>query len=98
MYTSQCAHSNAIGHGTVNGKKLAEKGLQPVQGHHVWSIAKGILGIGVHLQEQTVHTNSHRRPSQGRHEFPLAAGAAAPPAGLMHGVGGIKDHRAAKCL
>ena len=68
----------------MNGYKLAEKGLQPVQGHHVWSIAKGVLGIGMHLQEQTVYTNSHRSPSQGRHEFPLAAGAAALTAVALH--------------
>jgi len=44
------------------------------------------------------HQQPSRRPRQGRHEFPLAAGAAAPAAGLQHGVGGIKDHRSAKGL
>ena len=69
-----------------------------MQRHHVGPIAEGDGGIGMHLEEQPIHAHCHRRPGQGGHKFPLAAGGGALAAGLLHGVGGIKDHRAAQGL
>ena len=45
-----------------------------MQRHHVGAVAEGLVGVGVHLQEEPVHPHRHGRPSQGGHELPLAAG------------------------
>ena len=66
--------------------------------HHVWAIAKGLLRIESYLDKYIIGTHRLRPPGQRRHKFSQADGAAAPPAGLLHRVGGIKDHRAAKGL
>ena len=52
-----------------------------MQRHHLGAVAEGLVGVGVHLQEQPPR---HGRPGQGGHELPLAAGAAAQPAGMLH--------------
>ena len=55
-----------------------------MQRHHVGTVTQGVVGVGMHLDEQTIYPYSHRRPGQRCHEFPLPARAgASPAAGLI---------------
>jgi len=56
-----------------------------MQGHHVGTIAEGLLGDRGDLHEQTIPRPRPRLGAgQGRHEFPLAAAARALTTGLLY--------------
>src|SRR5438552_1154163 len=79
----------------VECHQLLQQSLKFAQRHHVGTVGRRMIGIGMGLDEHAGNADGDRRASQDGDEFTLAAGRGAFAAGLLHGMRGVEDHRRA---
>ena len=78
-----------------NSIRRLHQRFELAQRHHVGSVRRRVIRIGVGLDEHAGNADRDRRARQHRHEFALAAGRGALPARLLHRMGGVENHRRA---
>ncbi len=62
------------------------------QRHHVGTVRRRMVGIGMGFDEHAGDADGDRGTRQHRHEFALAARRSTLAAGLLHRMGGVEDH------
>ncbi|ENN87028.1 hypothetical protein RHSP_12871 [Rhizobium freirei PRF 81] len=92
----ECLCFSSLGDG-VKGQQLLQKPRHILQIDHVRAIRGRIVRILMGFDEDAGDADGDGRTRQRLDESTIAAGRAALPAGLLHGMGRIEDDRCAHC-
>ena len=77
----------------VYGQQRFQQRPEKLEVESVGSVGLGVERIVVDLDEEAVDAGGDRGASKERDEFGLAAADSVGRGGLLHGVGGVEDHR-----